>query len=62
MFFLFYYFCCKSKQAQWVDEVGLFFSFGEKFDIINNIDNRHVMGYCIADPTYKNAPLALIKM
>lgn len=44
MFFLFYYFCCKSKQAQWVDEVGLFFSFGEKFDIINNIDYRHDHG------------------
>lgn len=41
MFFLFYYFCCKSKQAWWVDGIGLFFSFGEKVDKIKNIDYRH---------------------
>lgn len=59
MFFLFSYFCCISKQVQWVDGFGL----GENFDKIKNIDNRHDhIGYCIADPTYKNTPLALIKM
>lgn len=40
MFYLFSYFCCKSKQVQWVDGVG----FGEIFDKIKNIDYRHDHG------------------
>lgn len=42
----------------WDDGVGL----GEIFDKIKTLITDMTRGYCIADPTYKNAPLALIKM